>query len=129
MQAIILAAGMGRRLGELTSHNTKCMVSVNGTPLIDRLLTQLSRLGLRRVVIVVGYEGQRLRSHIGSRYDGRLVIEYVENPVYDKTNNIHSLALAARQLQEDDTLLIESDLIFEDGMFDLILSHPEPTRP
>lgn len=126
MQAIILAAGMGRRLGELTSHNTKCMVSVNGTPLIDRLLTQLSRLELRRVVIVVGYEGRRLRSHIGSRYDGRLVIEYVENPVYDKTNNIHSLALAARQLQEDDTLLIESDLIFEDGMFDLILSHPEP---
>ena len=56
MQAIILAAGMGRRLGELTKGNTKCMVEVNGVPLIDRLLGQLSSLSLERVVIVVGYE-------------------------------------------------------------------------
>ena len=57
MQAIILAAGMGRRLGELTRNNTKCMVRVNGVALIDRLLNQLVPLNLRRVVIVVGYEG------------------------------------------------------------------------
>ena len=44
MQAIILAAGMGRRLGELTKENTKCMVEVNGVRLIDRLLGQLSGL-------------------------------------------------------------------------------------
>ena len=44
MQAIILAAGMGKRLGELTRNNTKCMVKVNGTSLIDRILTQLSLL-------------------------------------------------------------------------------------
>ena len=112
MQAIILAAGMGRRLGELTSQNTKCMVKVNGVSLIDRLLGQLSRLALNRVVIVVGYKGQELKDYIGQRYAERLKIEYVENPVYDRTNNIYSLALAKDQLQEDDTLLIESDLIF-----------------
>lgn len=44
MQVIILAAGLGRRLGELTSNNTKCMVKVNGIRLIDRLLEQLSQL-------------------------------------------------------------------------------------
>lgn len=66
MQAIILAAGMGRRLGELTRQNTKCMVRVNGTTLIDRLLTQLSRLSLNRVVIVVGYKGEELRRYIGA---------------------------------------------------------------
>ena len=59
MQAIILAAGMGKRLGELTKENTKCMVSVNGKPIIDRMLGQLAELPLRRVVIVVGYEGQK----------------------------------------------------------------------
>lgn len=126
MQAIILAAGMGRRLGELTKNNTKCMVQVNGTRLIDRLLTQLSHLDLRRVVIVVGYEGRKLRDYIGTRYDDRLHIEYVNNPVYDKTNNIYSLALAKEQLQEDDTLLIESDLIFDEEMFSLILNDPCP---
>ena len=126
MQAIILAAGMGRRLGELTSQNTKCMVKVNGVTLIDRLLGQLSRLTLNRVVIVVGYKGQELKDYIGQRYADRLKIEYVENPVYDRTNNIYSLALAKDQLQEDDTLLIESDLIFSDRLFPMVVDNAQP---
>ena len=126
MQAIILAAGMGRRLGELTKENTKCMVPVNGVRLIDRLLTQLSQLNLSRVLIVVGYQGQRLIDHIGDRYADRLNIEYAENPVYDKTNNIYSLSLVKEQLQEDDTLLIESDLIFSDRLFQLITEDKNP---
>ena len=109
MQAVILAAGMGKRLGEFTKNNTKCMVEVCGKALIDRVLTQLSSLDLSRVVIVVGYEGQRLIDHIGDRYDDRLKIEYIHNPVYDRTNNIYSLALAKEKLLEDDTLLLESD--------------------
>lgn len=117
---------MGRRLGELTKNNTKCMVQVNGVRLIDRMLTQLATLHLQRVVIVVGYEGEKLMQHIGQRYDDVLRIEYVHNPVYDTTNNIYSLALAKQQLQEDDTLLIESDLIFDDEMFPLILNNPYP---
>ena len=126
MQAIILAAGMGRRLGEYTKDNTKCMLPVNGVKLIDRVLTQLSSLSLNRVVIVVGYKGQNLINYIGNRYDDQLRIEYVNNPIYDKTNNIYSLALAKDKLQEDDTLLIESDLIFDDGMLQLIMNNPHP---
>lgn len=126
MQAIILAAGMGRRLGEYTRDNTKCMLPVNGERLIDRVLGQLSQLGLSRVVIVVGYKGQNLIDYIGHRYDDRLKIEYVNNPVYDKTNNIYSLSLAKDKLQEDDTLLIESDLIFDDSLFRMILDNPYP---
>lgn len=126
MQAIILAAGMGRRLGELTQDNTKCMISVNGVRLIDRMLNQLAALNLNRVVIVVGYKGKELVDYIGNRYDDRLKIEFAENPVYDKTNNIYSLSIVKQQLQEDDTLLIESDLIFDDAMFDMILANPYP---
>lgn len=126
MQAIILAAGMGRRLGELTKENTKCMVEVNGVRLIDRLLGQLSGLSLRRVIIVVGYQGQNLMDYIGHRYDGRLTIEYAENPIYDKTNNIYSLSLVKEKMLEDDTLLIESDLIFSDRLFQMILEDEYP---
>lgn len=126
MQAVILAAGMGKRLGELTRNNTKCMVEVNGVALIDRLLTQLSTLSLNRVVIVVGYEGGKLIDYIGDRYDDVLKIEYIDNPVYYKTNNIYSLALAKDKLVEDDTLLIESDLIFDDRIFPLIMDNPYP---
>ena len=126
MQAIILAAGMGKRLGEFTKENTKCMVRMNGECIIDRLLKQLSHIQLERVVIVVGYEGNKLIEHIGDRYSDSLKIEYIENSIYDKTNNIYSLALAKEQLQEDDTLLIESDLVFEDAMLELLVDNPQP---
>ncbi len=114
MQAIILAAGLGRRLGELTSDNTKCMVEVNGVTLIDRMLEQLSRLPIDRVVIIIGYRGDKLKKFIGNRYPW-LNIEYVENTAYESTNNIYSLWLAKDKLVEDDTLLLESDIVFEDG--------------
>ena len=125
MQAIILAAGMGKRLGEYTQNNTKCMVEVNGVKLIDRVFKQLATLPISRVVMVIGYEGEKLRNYLGDEKEG-LRIDYVENSVYNKTNNIYSLWLAKQQLQEDDTLLIESDLIFDDQMLPLICNHPEP---
>ena len=117
---------MGRRLGTYTRDNTKCMVPVNGVRLIDRLLEQLAGQSLQRVIIVVGYKGQALRDYIGHRYDDRLTIDYAENPVYDRTNNIYSLALVKDKLQEDDTLLIESDLVFSNRLIPMIVEDPYP---
>lgn len=125
MQAIILAAGMGKRLGELTKGNTKCMVKVNGVSLIDRTLTQLSKLPLSRAIIVIGYQGENLKDYIGNEYKG-LKIEYINNSIFDKTNNIYSLSLAKDELQKDDTILIESDLIFDDSLFSMIVDNPYP---
>lgn len=126
MQAIILAAGMGRRLGEWTKDNTKCMLPVNGIRLIDRVLGQLSKFDLNRVIIVVGYKGQNVIDYVGNCYDDKFKVEFHDNPIYDKTNNIYSLALVKDKMMEDDTLLIESDLIFSDGIFDLIINDPNP---
>ena len=121
---------MGRRLGDYTKDNTKCMVPVNGVRLIDRLLGQLAKQNLQRVVIVVGYKGKELREYITSQYGKQLTancqLQFAENPVYDKTNNIYSLALVKDKLQEDDTLLIESDLIFGDRMIPMIVDNAYP---
>lgn len=125
MQAIILAAGMGKRLGRYTQENTKCMVEVNGERLIDRVIKQLARLSLTRIVIVVGYKADNLMRYIGSRYDSKIKIEYINNPIYDKTNNIYSLALAKDIMCEDDTILLESDIIFDDSVLDALISHPD----
>ena len=116
---------MGKRLKELTQDNTKCMVKVNGVRLIDRVLSQLAKLGLKRTVLVTGYEGAKLRKHVGRKWEG-MKIDYIDNPIYDKTNNIYSLALAADELVKDDTLLVESDLIFEDAIFEKVLKDPHP---
>ena len=117
---------MCKRLGELSKGNTKCMIEVGGIKLIDRMLSQLASLSLKRVVIVVGYQADNLMNYLGNRYDDKLQIEYILNPIYDKTNNIYSLALSKQQLQEDDTLLLESDLIFEDRMLTLLTENPYP---
>lgn len=126
MQAVILAAGMGKRLKELTQNNTKCMVKVNGVTLIDRMLHQIEKQNLSRIVIVVGYEGKKLIDYIGT-LSIRTPIVFIENPIYDKTNNIYSLALAKEWLCKDDTILFESDLIFEDSVLEVLLQDPRET--
>ena len=125
MQAIILAAGMGRRLGTFTSDNTKCMLEVNGKRLIHRTLDALVDIGVSRAVLVVGYKAENLMAVVGDNYKG-LDILYVENSIYDKTNNIYSLFLAKEYLVADDTLLLESDLIYEDSVLRRIVAEPYP---
>ena len=125
MQALILAAGMGKRLGEYTQNNTKCMLEVNGVRLIDRTLEILHGAGVSRVVLVVGYKGQNVKDYVGNEYKG-IQIEYVDNPVYDKTNNIYSLYLAKDYMLAEDTLLLESDLIYEARVIQKLLDDPYP---
>lgn len=126
MQAIILAAGMGKRLKELTSEATKCMVKVNGVAMIDRMMGALDKLGLSRIVVVVGYEGQKLMDYIDA-LGISTPVEYVNNTVYDKTNNIYSLYLAKDYLVQEDTLLLESDLVFEEAVLQKLIRNPYPS--
>ncbi len=126
MQAIILAAGMGKRLKALTANNTKCMIKVNGVTLIERALSQLDKLGLNRIVIVVGYEKDRLIDFINGLGISTPIV-FVDNPIFDKTNNIYSLWLAKEHLIADDTLLLESDLIFQDGILEDMVFDLRPT--
>ena len=125
MQAIILAAGMGKRLGELTQGNTKCMIRVGGETLIERVLRQLDALHLSRIIIVIGYKGAELQEYLAN-VSVQTPIVFVENPIYDKTNNIYSLYLAKDYMREQDTLLLESDIILEDAVLRKLVKHPYP---
>lgn len=124
MQGIILAAGMGSRLKKLTQNKPKCMVEVSGTTLIERALRQLDKFKLNRIVIVVGYSCETLINFIEG-FDIDTPIVFVNNEIYDKTNNIYSLYLAKDFLESDDTLLLESDLIFEEGILEKIINDKE----
>lgn len=126
MQAVILAAGMGRRLGDLTKDSTKCMVKVNGVTLIERMLSILDKKQLRKIVLVVGYKADILKRYITS-LSVKTPIEYIENPIYDKTNNIYSLFLARKYLLQDDTILLESDLVFEEQVLEHLFKNPYPS--
>jgi len=125
MQALILAAGMGKRLKDLTKDSAKCMVKVNGRTLIERMLLHLDRLKLNEIIVVVGYKGKELKSYIKS-LGIKTSITFITNDIYSETNNIYSLYLARDYLIKDDTLLLESDLIFDDGVLKKIISNPYP---
>ncbi|MDR1549927.1 MAG: aminotransferase class I/II-fold pyridoxal phosphate-dependent enzyme [Hungatella sp.] len=125
MQAIILAAGMGRRLKKLTENQPKCMITVNGIPMIERMLKQLDHCHLNRIIIVTGHKGEELQSFVSS-LPLSTPVTYIDNPVYKTTNNIYSLYLAKDQLLMDDTILLESDLIFEQEVLNQIINDPYP---
>jgi len=120
MQALILAAGTGSRLGKYTKENTKCMLEVNGETLISQALNKLNNVGITKLILVVGYQKDNLMKHVGKKYKN-INIEYIENPIFDTTNNIYSLFLAKDKLAEDDTILLESDLLFEESILEKLL--------
>jgi len=121
MKAVILAAGQGTRLRPLTNHLPKCLVEVHGKPLLQYQLESLERVGIRDCVIVVGYLGHLVERRFGRRF-GSVRITYITNEIFETTNNIYSLWLARREMN-DDVLLLECDLLFdEDLLRDLKLS-------
>jgi len=130
-QILILAAGMGRRLGPATAERTKCMVEVNGRRMIDRALDavinvqQSGACSIERIVLVIGYKGEDLKAHIGEKWQG-IPVTYVDNPVYDTTNNIYSLWLARKEFAEYDTVLLESDLVFDAGVLHRLCHDDRP---
>lgn len=123
MQGLILAAGMGRRLGELTRDRPKAMVEVAGRSLIERALDSLAQLGVSRIVLVVGYKAEQLMMLIGDSHKGIPVI-YVTNPEYSTTNNIYSLFRARHEFAAEDTLLLEADVIFDHSILDQLATDP-----
>lgn len=129
MQALMLAAGMGKRLGRYTKNGTKCMVQVNGKTLIEYAIEALIKVGIKKITLVVGYRSDVLKNFIASKFDesnlNGMKIEYIENPIYDKTNNIYSLWLAKDILSSEDTILLESDLIFNSKILSDIIESPE----
>ncbi len=137
MQALMLAAGMGRRLGTYTQNATKCMVPVNGKPLIDYAIKALQQAGIHRLVIVAGYKREHLKTYLsgacpetcGGGYFKKtgqpFTITYIDNPDFASTNNIYSLSLAIQELTADDTILLESDLIFDTSIITELVQSPE----
>jgi choline kinase len=119
-KAIILAAGRGQRLRPRTDSTHKSLTVIKGKPLLERLLDQLTKCGIKKVVMVVGYLAGSIRDSIGTSYGG-IRIEYRENKDYLTTNNIVSLQKAGEDLDEG-VLLFECDLILEDAIVSEIAS-------
>ena len=110
--AIYLVAGRGSRLGDMTAGYPKCLIPINSVPLLTRSLRQLSRLGVKKVILVIGYRSGSFQDHYRSSYMG-MEICYVLNPDWSTTNNLVSFDLAVPYI-DTDYILLEGDLIYTD---------------
>lgn len=125
MQALMLAAGLGKRLAKYTKNNTKCMVSVAGRKLIDRAIDAIKEAGIKRFIIVLGYKGDVLKKYILDNHEGELEFVFIDNDVYATTNNIYSFYLAKEELNKDDTILLESDIVFDNDLIKDVVNDPD----
>lgn len=124
MQAMMLAAGMGRRMGKYTEAMTKCMISIGGRTLLERAVEALKEAGIHKFVMVVGWECEKLIDYIQSNISG-MEFQFIYNYDYANTNNIYSLYMAREYLTEDDTILLESDLAFDKRLIREIVECPD----
>lgn len=114
--ALLLAAGMGSRLFPLTQNAPKCMTIVNDISILERLVANLKMNGFKRLVVVTGHLQKHIRDFLGTQA-GDIKIEYVYSPQYKTTNNIYSLWMARKAINEP-FLLLESDLVFDESLLD-----------
>lgn len=117
--ALLLAAGMGSRLAPLTDSTAKCLVDVSGVSILERLLRTLGESGFTRLVVVIGHESDSIQDYLGD-HSGDIEISYVTSKSYRTTNNIYSLWLARKTIDEP-VLLIESDLVFDGSLLEGML--------
>ncbi|MGB8957259.1 MAG: phosphocholine cytidylyltransferase family protein, partial [Tumebacillaceae bacterium] len=110
-QAMILAAGRGKRLGVLTEDQPKPLTQVNGITMLDNAVQHLIDAGYDRLTVVIGYEGEQIRQALDA-YRGKIDLCFIENPQWATTNNIYSLYLARNELRGEVTLL-EGDIFFD----------------
>jgi L-glutamine-phosphate cytidylyltransferase len=110
-EAIILAAGVGSRLGDRTSGEPKCLVHVAGVSILERQIDCLRAVGARRLVVVTGYREERVRGAVES-YASDLTIEFVHNPAYAETNVLYSWRLGSEHIHSSHYYL-HADTVFE----------------
>ncbi|MDI9610225.1 MAG: phosphocholine cytidylyltransferase family protein [Archaeoglobales archaeon] len=121
MKAVILAAGMGSRLGNYTEQIPKCMLKVGKKTIIEHAIEVLSSFGIKSFVIVTGHKGRKLRKFLTENFD--LDFTFVHNHVYRETNNIYSFYLGIKDVWED-VILLNSDVYFHPGIFERLYLVP-----
>ena len=121
MKVLILNSGLGTRMGVLTSEHPKCMTEISVTEtILSHQLKQIAAAGITEVVMTTGYYDSVLVNYCNS-LDLPLHITFVKNPVYDKTNYIYSI-YCAKEYLDDDIILMHGDLVFENEVFDKVVS-------
>ena len=123
MKAVILAAGVGKRLGVVTGNRPKCLLEVGGRSLLVRYLDALLEAGIKSAVLVVGHQQELIRSAVGDAYRG-CALRYIVNDQY-RRGSLYSLWLA-RATFDDDLLIMDADVLCPASFVKRLVNSPHP---
>ncbi len=121
MKAIILAAGIGKRLKPITDTTPKCLISVGGRTVLDRFLEGVVACGIDEIVLVVGHLREQIRATVGEQFGG-VDVRTIDNDVYEK-GSILSLWAARDELTRD-ALIMDADVIFHPRLLKKLVESP-----
>jgi len=121
MKAVILAAGMASRLRPLTNNTPKCLLDVKGRSLLERSMDSLISCGISDFVIVTGYLHEMIENFVKGHYGNSINVEFINNDVFETTNNIYSLWLARKAVDGEEFLLLDSDLLYDSHIAKLVI--------
>ena len=122
MKAVILASGLGRRLMPLTKTIPKCLIELNGLTILEKIISSLIEYNIIDIIITTGHFSSKIKDFVKNKYEGRINVVYVENPIYDKTNYIYSLWLTKEFTENDDIVLLHGDLVYDPKLIERIVS-------
>lgn len=121
MKALILAAGVGKRLWQVTQYRPKCLIEIGGQPLLRRYLTTLASVGIRRADIVVGYKQEMIRAAVASDSCG-MAVNFLVNEEFHR-GSISSLWIARTALNED-VIVMDADVLFHREILRRLVESP-----
>lgn len=123
MKVIILNSGLGNRMGDLTKDKPKCLVKLNNENILGRQLRILKENGLKDIIITTGPFEEKIINYCKLNFP-ELKINYVNNPIYEKSNYIYSLYLIKEKM-EDNVILLHGDLVFDEKIIKKIINKKE----
>lgn len=125
MKAVILAAGMATRLRPLTLNTPKCLLKVGSRSLLQRSMDALIQNGIKEIVIVTGYLEEKIKEFVHNQYCDGINVVFIHNDRYESTNNIYSLWLAKQEADGEEIILLDSDLLYDPTIIEIVLSSSE----
>jgi choline kinase len=126
MKAILLSAGIGSRIRPLTDNTPKCLLDINGKPILHRMIENIQGVGINELIVVTGYLEEQIKSYITDHFP-TFTVTYIRNEKYLDTNTGYSLMLTKDAVGDDDFIKFDADVVFEKAVLEKLVQSQHST--
>lgn len=126
MKAVILAAGKGSRINEVSKGHPKSLLELGNTTLLGKSLSSLEKSGIKELILITGYKKEEIENYVREKWKG--ICTFIYNPIYETTNVLYSFSLAIPHL-DSDFIFLHADTVFEHKILERLLNSDPTINP